>query len=159
MKKILAVTLTLALCISMLAVPAMAEEKTTPSICIVVAGGLGDRSFYDSANEGIEQLKADYGTEIRVIECKEDASLYESSLIDAAEVSDVIAAVRDTAAGDPEMKLNSFVTVADASKVKVYMKNFGEFYNNQIESAGTIVLSRTQKLSQEKLEAAMGAQE
>ena len=93
MKKILAVTLTLALCISMLAVPAMAEEKTTPSICIVVAGGLGDRSFYDSANEGIEQLKADYGTEIRVIECKEDASLYESSLIDAAEVSDVIAAV------------------------------------------------------------------
>ena len=77
----------------MLAVPAMAEEKTTPSICIVVAGGLGDRSFYDSANEGIEQLKADYGTEIRVIECKEDASLYESSLIDAAEVSDVIAAV------------------------------------------------------------------
>ena len=59
MKKILAVTLTLALCISMLAVPAMAEEKTTPSICIVVAGGLGDRSFYDSANEGIEQLKAD----------------------------------------------------------------------------------------------------
>ena len=93
MKKILAVTLTLALCISMLAVPAMAEEKTTPSICIVVAGGLGDRSFYDSANEGIEQLKADYGSEIRVIECKEDASLYESSLIDAAEVSDVIAAV------------------------------------------------------------------
>ena len=90
MKKILAVTLTLALCISMLAVPAMAEEKTTPSICIVVAGGLGDRSFYDSANEGIEQLKADYGTEIRVIECKEDASLYESSLIDAAEVSDVL---------------------------------------------------------------------
>ena len=53
------------------------------------------------------------------------------------------------------MRLNSFVTVADASKVKVYMKNFGEFYNNQIESAGTIVLSRTQKLSQEKLEAAV----
>ena len=40
------------------------------------------------------------------------------------------------------------------SKVKVYMKNFGEFYNNQIEAAGTIILSRTQKLSQEKLEAA-----
>ena len=43
------------------------------------------------------------------------------------------------------MKLNSFVTVADATKVKVYMKNFGEFYNNQIEAAGTIILSRTQK--------------
>ena len=53
------------------------------------------------------------------------------------------------------MKLNSFVTVADATKVKVYMKNFGEFYNNQIESAGTIILSRTQKMSQEKLEAAV----
>ena len=69
-------------------------------------------------------------------------------------LSDVIVAVENTAAESPELKLNSFVTVADATKVKVYMKNFGEFYNNQIESAGTIVLSRTQKLSQEKLEAA-----
>ena len=69
-------------------------------------------------------------------------------------LSYVIVAVENTAAEAPELKLNSFVTVADASKVKVYMKNFGEFYNNQIESAGAIVLSRTQKLSQEKLEAA-----
>ncbi len=69
-------------------------------------------------------------------------------------LSDVIVAVENTAAEVPGMKLNSFITVADASKVKVYMKNFGEFYNNQIESAGTIVLSRTQKLTQEKLEAA-----
>ena len=70
-------------------------------------------------------------------------------------LSDVIVAVENTAAETDDMKLNSFVTVADASKVKVYMKNFGEFYNNQIESAGTIVLSRTQKLTQEKLEAAV----
>ena len=70
-------------------------------------------------------------------------------------LSDVIVAVENTAAEAPDLKLNSFVTVADASKVKVYMKNFGEFYNNQIESAGTIVLSRTQKLSQEKLESAV----
>ena len=70
-------------------------------------------------------------------------------------LSDVIVAVENTAAESPDLKLNSFVTVADASKVKVYMKNFGEFYNNQIESAGTIILSRTQKLSQEKLEAAV----
>ncbi|MDY3984050.1 CobW family GTP-binding protein [Dysosmobacter sp.] len=70
-------------------------------------------------------------------------------------LSDIIVAVENTVADVPEMKLNSFVTVADATKVKVYMKNFGEFYNNQIESAGTIVLSRTQKLSQEKLEAAV----
>ncbi len=69
-------------------------------------------------------------------------------------LSDVIVAVENTTQEAPDLKLNSFVTVADASKVKVYMKNFGEFYNNQIESAGTIVLSRTQKLSQEKLEAA-----
>ena len=68
-------------------------------------------------------------------------------------LSDVIVAVENTVKDVPDMKLNSFVTVADASKVKVYMKNFGEFYNNQIEAAGTIILSRTQKLSQEKLEA------
>lgn len=69
-------------------------------------------------------------------------------------LSDVIVAVENTVKDIPDMKLNSFVTVADAGKVKIYMKNFGEFYNNQIESAGTIILSRTQKLSQEKLEAA-----
>ena len=70
-------------------------------------------------------------------------------------LSDVIVAVENTVADVPDMKLNSFVTVADATKVKVYMKNFGEFYNNQIESAGTIILSRTQKLTQEKLQAAV----
>ena len=70
-------------------------------------------------------------------------------------LSDVIVAVENTVKDVPDMKLNSFVTVADATKVKVYMKNFGEFYNNQIESAGTVILSRTQRLSQEKLEAAV----
>ena len=70
-------------------------------------------------------------------------------------LSDVIVAVENAVKDVPDMQLNSFVTVADATKVKVYMKNFGEFYNNQIESAGTIILSRTQKLTQEKLEAAV----
>ena len=70
-------------------------------------------------------------------------------------LSDVIVAVENTVKDVPDMKLNSFVTIADATKVKIYMKNFGEFYNNQIESAGTIILSRTQRLSQEKLEAAV----
>ena len=70
-------------------------------------------------------------------------------------LSDVIVAVQNTADETDDMKLNSYVTVADATKVKVYMKNFGEFYNNQIEAAGTIILSRTQKMSQEKLEAAV----
>ena len=70
-------------------------------------------------------------------------------------LSDVIVAVENAVKDVPDMQLNSFVTVADATKVKVYMKNFGEFYNNQIESAGTIILSHTQRLSQEKLEAAV----
>ena len=70
-------------------------------------------------------------------------------------LSDVIVAVENTVKDVPDMQLNSFVTVADATKVKVYMKNFGEFYNNQIESAGTIILSRTQKLTEEKLQAAV----
>ena len=70
-------------------------------------------------------------------------------------LSDVILAVQNTVKDEPDMQLGSFVTVADASKVKVYMKNFGEFYNNQIESAGAIILSRTQKVSAEKLTAAV----
>ena len=70
-------------------------------------------------------------------------------------LSDVIRAVEQVAAKDPELKLNSYVTVADVTKCRVYMKNFGEFFNNQVESAGTIVLSRTQKASPEKVEAAV----
>ena len=70
-------------------------------------------------------------------------------------LSDVIVAVQNTAAEVTDMELNSYTTVVDATKVKVYMKNFGEFYNNQVEAAGTIILSRTQKLTQEKLEAAV----
>ena len=70
-----------------------------------------------------------------------------------AKLSDVIAAVGDAVEAVPELELNSFVTVVDASKAKSYMKNIPEFYNNQIQSAGSIILSRTQKLSQEKLEA------
>ena len=68
-------------------------------------------------------------------------------------LSDVISAVKSVASD--EVVLNSFVTVADASKVKSYMKNFGEFYNNQIEYASTIILSRTQNVSEEKLHKAL----
>ncbi len=70
-------------------------------------------------------------------------------------LSDVIVAVDNAVRDVPDMKLNSYVTVADAGKVKVYMKNFGEFYNNQVEAAGTIILSRTQNLSPEKLDTAV----
>lgn len=68
-------------------------------------------------------------------------------------LSDVIKAVKDVATD--ETVLNSYTTVADASKIKMYMKNFGEFYKNQIENAKTIILSRSQKLSEEKLAAAV----
>ena len=67
-------------------------------------------------------------------------------------LSDVALAVKGVAE-DTGLEINSMVTVADANKCKMYMKNFGEFYNNQVESANTIVLSRTQNVSQDKLEA------
>ena len=64
-------------------------------------------------------------------------------------LSDVVAAVESCE--DPEMAVNGLVTVADAGKVKMYMKNFGEFYDNQVSSAGCIVLSRTGGMSEEKI--------
>ena len=58
--------------------------------------------------------------------------------------------------GDKEdITINSMVTVADATKCKMYMKNFGEFYNDQIETASTIILSRTQTMKQDRLEKAV----
>ena len=68
-------------------------------------------------------------------------------------LSDVIAAVRKVTNDD--VTLGYTVAVVDAGKVKVYMKNFGEFYNNQIETASTIILSRTDAISQQKLDAAI----
>ena len=100
-------------------------------------------------------LVGDFGQALKEVQAQfhPDRILIEPSGV--GKLSDVIVAVENTAADTSDMKLNSFVTVADAGKVKVYMKNFGEFYNNQIESAGTIILSRTQKLTQDKLEAAV----
>lgn len=99
-------------------------------------------------------LVGDFGKALAEVEEKfhPDRILIEPSGV--GKLSDVVVAVQNTAKDNPALELNSFVTVADASKVRVYMKNFGEFYNNQVESAGTIILSRTQNLSQEKLEAA-----
>ncbi len=70
-------------------------------------------------------------------------------------LSDVIRAVQGVAGHVEGMELGCAVTVADATKCKVYLKNFGEFYENQIQYAGAIILSRTQKLTPEKLEAAV----
>ena len=67
-------------------------------------------------------------------------------------LSDVMNAVRDVAK-NLEVRLNSAVTIVDACKCKMYMKNFGEFFNNQIENAGTIVLSRTDVADAGKVQA------
>ncbi len=68
-------------------------------------------------------------------------------------LSDVIAAVKKVT--NEQVILGSAVAVVDAGKVKVYMKNFGEFYNNQIETASTIILSRTDTIAEQKLEQAI----
>ena len=69
-------------------------------------------------------------------------------------LSDVTRAV-ETIADEEDVKLNSFVTVADVNKVRLYMKNFGEFYNDQVSHASTILLSRTGAASKEKIEKAV----
>jgi G3E family GTPase len=100
-------------------------------------------------------LVGDFGKALKDVQKQfsPDRILIEPSGV--GKLSDVVVAVQNTIKEDDQLVLNSFVTVADATKVKVYMKNFGEFYNNQVESAGTIILSRTQKLTPEKLEAAV----
>lgn len=65
-------------------------------------------------------------------------------------LSDVIKAVKNVE--NEHLVLNSFTTVADANKCKMYMKNFGEFFNDQLENAGCIILSHTENISDEKLE-------
>ena len=69
-------------------------------------------------------------------------------------LSDVVAAV-EKVKDEAGLELDCFLTVADATKAKMYMKNFGEFYNDQIEHASTIVLSRTQNMDAAKLEASV----
>nr|WP_297767667.1 CobW family GTP-binding protein [uncultured Butyrivibrio sp.] len=70
-------------------------------------------------------------------------------------LSDVMRAIQNIAEGSSDMELNSAVTVVDVSKAKVYIKNFGEFFINQIENAGTIILTRTDKADQKKIEDAV----
>ena len=100
-------------------------------------------------------LVGDFATALKDVkkQFSPDRILIEPSGV--GKLSDVIAAVEKTVAEESDMCLNSYTTVADGVKVKIFMKNFGEFYNDQIEAAGTIILSRTQKLSQEKLENAV----
>ncbi|WP_027437990.1 GTP-binding protein [Lachnospira multipara] len=99
-------------------------------------------------------LVGDFGTSLKEVVDKyhPDRIIIEPSGV--GKLSDVIKAVKDLHI-ENEITLNSASTVADASKVKVYMKNFGEFFNNQIEHAGTIILSRTQNITEEKLNKAI----
>ena len=111
------------------------SEMSSGCICCSLVGDFG---------EALKDVQAKYSPDRIVIEPS-----------GVGKLSDVIRAVEDVAAEDRELTLNSFITVADASKCKVYMKNFGEFFNNQVEHAGCIILSRTGRLSEEKIAAAV----
>ena len=112
------------------------SEMSSGCICCSLVGDF---------NQALKDVVAQY---------QPDRVLIEPSGV--GKLSDVIVAVENAVAeSEGTMGRGSAVAVVDASKVKVYMKNFGEFYNNQVESAGTLILSRTQKLSDEKLHAAV----
>ena len=98
-------------------------------------------------------LVGDFGKALKkvIAEYHPDRILIEPSGV--GKLSDVIAAVSKVT--NDEVTLGYTVAVADAGKVKVYMKNFGEFYNNQIETASTIILSRTDAIPQTKLDTAV----
>ena len=104
-------------------------EMNSGCICCSLVGDFG---------RALEKVLAEYAP---------DRILIEPSGV--GKLSDVIRAVERI--GTEKAQLNSFVTVVDAKKAKVYMKNFGEFFNNQVENAGTLVLSRTDAVSEEKL--------
>ena len=108
-------------------------EMNSGCICCSLVGDFG---------KALTQVINDYAPDRIVIEPS-----------GVGKLSDVIAAVEKVTNAD--VTLGNTVAVVDAGKVKVYMKNFGEFYNNQIETAATIILSRTDSISQEKLDAAV----
>ena len=108
-------------------------EMNSGCICCSLVGDFG---------KALEKVIAEYAPERIVIEPS-----------GVGKLSDVVAAVEKVTSED--VVLGYTVAVADAGKVKVYMKNFGEFYNNQIETASTIILSRTDSIPQAKLDAAV----
>lgn len=110
-------------------------EMNSGCICCSLVGDFG---------AALKQVLADYAPDRIVIEPS-----------GVGKLSDVIAAVERVQAEAPDLHLNSFVTVVDATKAKIYMKNFGEFFNNQVEHASAILLSRTQKMDEAKLNTAV----
>ncbi|MCR5768793.1 MAG: GTP-binding protein [Lachnospiraceae bacterium] len=105
-------------------------EMNSGCICCTLVGDFG---------EALKKVKKQFNP---------DRILIEPSGV--GKLSDVIKAIQDVAE-DADITVNNFIAVVDASKCKMYMKNFGEFFNNQIEYAKTIILSRTQNVSEEKL--------
>lgn len=110
-------------------------EMNSGCICCSLVGDFG---------AALKQVLSDYAPDRIVIEPS-----------GVGKLSDVVAAVERVQAESPDLHLNSFVTVVDAAKAKVYMKNFGEFFNDQVEHACAIILSRTQKIEQKKLDGAV----
>ena len=104
-------------------------EMSSGCICCSLVGDFA---------KALEQVKEQF---------RPDRILIEPSGV--GKLSDVIRAVQDV--GDPELVPGSFTTVVDATRARMYMKNFGEFWCNQVENAGTIVLSRTQGMKEAKL--------
>ena len=102
-------------------------------------------------------LVGDFGAALKDVITKysPDRIIIEPSGV--GKLSDVIKAVADVKKDFEDVELNSFITVADAGKTTMYMKNFGEFFNDQIENANTIVLSRTAKTPENKLDKAVAA--
>ena len=99
-------------------------------------------------------LVGDFGTSLKEVVTKyqPDRVIIEPSGV--GKLSDVMKAVRDVAS-TLDVVLNSAVTIVDASKCKMYMKNFGEFFNNQVEYAGAIIMSRTDIIDEKKAQQAM----
>ena len=108
-------------------------EMNSGCICCSLVGDFG---------KALTQVITDYDPDRIIIEPS-----------GVGKLSDVVAAVEKVT--NENVVLGCKVAVVDAGKVKVYMKNFGEFYNNQIETADTIILSRTDSIPQQKLDAAM----
>ena len=106
------------------------REMNSGCICCSLVGDFG---------KSLEEVLTKYKPERVIIEPS-----------GVGKLSDVMNAVRDVAK-NLDVKLNSAVTIVDATKCKMYMKNFGEFFNNQIENAGTIVMSRTDLADSKKV--------
>lgn len=99
-------------------------------------------------------LVGDFGTSLHEVldKYQPDRIIIEPSGV--GKLSDVVKAVKDADLGD-QVVLNSAVAVVDATKCKIYIKNFGEFFVNQVEHAGTIILSRTGNMKEDKLKTAV----